>query len=233
LHGRVAEALDSLYAANRTPHLAELAHHFFEAAEAADAGKAIDYATQAGDQATSQLAYEEAVTQYQRALRALDLKPPEDAERRCDLLLHLGLAANRAGDFGTAKEAFRGATDLARKQGATEQLGRAALGAVEGVEPGDEPAIAALQEALSALGEGDSAIRARVLAVLALESRFCAPRDQTAAASREAVEMARRLGEKQALAETLRIRHLVLWGPENIEDRLATADEIVRLAEEL
>lgn len=43
--------------------------------------------------------------------------------------------------------------------------------------------------------------------------------------------MARRIGDTAALVAALSARHLAIWGPENVEDRLATATEIVRLAE--
>jgi tetratricopeptide (TPR) repeat protein len=97
----------------------------------------------------------------------------------------------------------------------------------------DKPLVNLLEEALSALGEGDSALRARVLARLARELYFsAASADRRALLSRQAVEMARRVGDTAALATALQSRHLILWGPGDVKDRLAAATEIVQLAEE-
>jgi class 3 adenylate cyclase len=93
LHAQVGKALETLYSENAEPHLAELAHHFFEAASAGSVGEAIDYAQRAGDRAVSLLAFEEAVSLYRMALQLT-----EDRAARCDLLLALGEAQGRAGD---------------------------------------------------------------------------------------------------------------------------------------
>jgi tetratricopeptide (TPR) repeat protein len=196
--------------------------------------KAIDYAVRAGKRATSLLAYEEAASHYERALQALELKEFEETQR-CELLLALGDAQRKAGDAAKAKETFRRAADIARKLGASEQLARAALGFGEvsfklGIV--DEIGVGLLEEALSALGEKDSALRARVLARLAHKLYFsAASAERRALLSQEAVEMARRVGDTTALASVLDNRHWALWGPENVEDRLATATEILQLAE--
>src|SRR3954451_22565369 len=47
-HRRIGEALETLYARNPEPHVAELAHQFLEAGSSS-ADKAIEYATRAGD----------------------------------------------------------------------------------------------------------------------------------------------------------------------------------------
>jgi hypothetical protein len=48
LHQSAGEALEALYAPDLRPHLAELAHHFFEAAAGGGAGMAAGYAERAG-----------------------------------------------------------------------------------------------------------------------------------------------------------------------------------------
>ena len=86
LHGQVGEALEQLQAANLTPYLGELAQHYFQAAAAGFAPKAIDFAVRAAERAMEQVAYEDAVDHYNRALQIFDtLQPPDDArrERRC------------------------------------------------------------------------------------------------------------------------------------------------------
>jgi predicted ATPase/DNA-binding winged helix-turn-helix (wHTH) protein len=68
LHARVGDAIASVHADNIDPYLAVLAHHYGEAAVAGDASIAIDYAVRAGRRAAASWAYEEAATQFERAL---------------------------------------------------------------------------------------------------------------------------------------------------------------------
>src|SRR5215471_9550039 len=84
LHQRAGEALETLYAQDLGPHLAELAHHFFEAAAGGQAGKAVGYAERAGQRAMTLLAYEEAVRLFRMALAALGPgQSPEEDRARC------------------------------------------------------------------------------------------------------------------------------------------------------
>lgn len=80
LHHRTGEALEELHADDLATRLSELSHHFGAAAKAGGLEKAIDYAIRAGDQATAQGAYEQAVTLYGRALELLG--EDEDTRRR-------------------------------------------------------------------------------------------------------------------------------------------------------
>jgi tetratricopeptide (TPR) repeat protein len=232
LHRRVGEALERAFAGRLEPHLAELAHHFLEAAAAGDVEPGLRYATAAAEQAGARLAHEEAARMYKRALSALDVAPVDGA-RRCDLLLALGEAHHRAGDHGYARAAFRQAADAARELGSSERLARATLGyggprgsfAVVDVE-----LVGLLEEALTALGARDDALRARLLARLAMELYFSGRGERRATLVDEAVAIARRLGEPATLAYALNARYAALWGPENVEERLTIADEVVELA---
>src|SRR5207244_1311371 len=125
LHRRIGEVLEELYSKSLDPHLAELAHHFYQAAPGGDTDKAVHYAVRAAERATGLLAYEEAVGHYERALELM-----EDAsdEPRCELLLALGDAHTKAGSSEKARESFLSAANLAKKMGAAEQLAQAALG---------------------------------------------------------------------------------------------------------
>jgi tetratricopeptide (TPR) repeat protein len=48
--------------------------------------------------------------------------------------------------------------------------------------------------------------------------------------SSAAVELARRLGEALTLAYALHARHLAVWGPDNVEERVALSAEVIKLA---
>ena len=204
LHRRAGEALEAVYTADPKPHLAELAHHFCAAAPAGNAAKAIEYARQAADRAAAQLAYEEAVRLYEMALTLID-----DPVARCELLLAVGDAQARAGDTPAARETFRAAAELAEADGSPEQLARAALGHggrfVWDVSRDDPHLVPLLERALVGLGRRDSHLRVRLL------SRFAAgplrdagfPAKRKAAVSREALAMARRIGDPATLAYAL------------------------------
>ena len=232
MHGRVGEAIERLYGPDSTSHLGELAHHFSQVAAAGQSAKAMEYARRAGDQAMDSCAYEAAAAQYQRAVETLRFAEL-DERHRCELLLRLGNAQARAGEYGEAKRSFRRAAEIARRTGAPGHLAQAALGFGEPqVEGGlvDQQLLSLLQEALDALPSDDSALRARVLARFSLELTFS---DETAlqeSLSREALEMARRLGDVTALAVARRARWMAVWGPDGLEERSALSDEILGLA---
>ncbi|MGH7898162.1 MAG: hypothetical protein ACREQQ_09425, partial [Candidatus Binatia bacterium] len=59
---------------------------------------------------------------------------------------------------------------------------------------------------------------------------FAADRDRMEPLSREAVEIARRLGDTATLAFALSARHYALWGVGDLDERLAIATEIIALA---
>jgi hypothetical protein len=90
-----------------------------------------------------------------------------------------------------------------------------------------------LEEALRALGEEDCALRAMVLGRLAAELYYSDEPTRRAALSAQAVEMARRTGDRAALAYTLNARAIAVWTPDTLAERLAVAGEIMRLAEEV
>src|SRR5213083_2740820 len=239
LHGRIGEVLEALHQMDPTPHLATLAHHFLEAVPAGGAEKAITYSTRAARYAEASLAYEDAAVLFERALEVLAEGRPADARERCELLLARGGAQWKAGDGPGARETFRQAADLARRIGDAPLLARSALGfAGEGsrllwVRSGvvDQPRIELLQEALDGLGERDPGLRARLLARLAINLYWAPEPERVLALSEEAVTLARQLGDPRDLAAVLRARWIALWRPETAEERLAIADEIVRLGE--
>ena len=232
LHRRAGQAIEERFAADLEPRLAELAHHFRQAAAAGEQRKAVHYATLAGRRALDQLAYAEAATHFERALEALDLEPAGPAER-CELELALGEARMAAGEIAAARAGYQRAAALARGMGAAEPLTRAALGLGAEVTAlvVDELQVRLLEEALEALGAGDGVLRARVLARLAVTLVFTPALARRAALSEQAVAMARRVGDPATLAAVLYDRHLAVWGPDNPADRLAIAAEVVELAE--
>jgi tetratricopeptide (TPR) repeat protein len=237
LHRRLAEALEGLYATDPEPHLAELAHHFLEGVRGGDVEKALDYARRAGHRATQQLAYEDAAHHYERALQALELQEGPDERLHCELLLELGEARWSAGARGTPSDSLQRAAELAERLGAPELLARAALGcAGHGTAliaaTGNESAILLLRKALDALDERDSPLRARVMSDLVRLRHFGGdPREDRPLAYR-AIEMAQRLGDSGTQVYVLSGTMWVTHGPDDLAERLAQVDRVIRLAEE-
>jgi tetratricopeptide (TPR) repeat protein len=237
LHRRAADALEALHSEDLEPHLTELAHHAFEAAPAGDVRRAVDLARRAGDRVVSLVAYEEASRLYEMALEAHALEEDPDPSLRLEMLLTLGDARMKAGDDDGGREAFIAAADVAREVGDAEALAQAALGyggRFVWVRAGsDRHLIPLLEEALAALPPEDSPVRVRLLARLAGAHRMDYSTEARHRRSAEAVEMARRLGDRPSLAYALPARYAAIWGPDNIEELRGIAEEAVRVAREL
>ena len=233
LHRRIGEALEQT--APAAVNAAELAHHFFESRDLDAGQKAVQYCVRAGDVAAWALAHENALEHYRRALIALDMRTPADGRRRCELLLAVGGVELRRGD-PAAGATFEAAAELARRLGEADQLGRSALGrAGRYSEAGiiDHAAIALLEEALVQLPEDDSALRAQLTARLADALQFTTDSARTTALSRDALLMARRVGDTRTLIATLESRHTALLHIEHLDERLRLSEEILALADEI
>ena len=234
LHQQAGEALETLYTQDLDPHLAELAHHFFEAAAGGGAGKAVSYSARAGQRAMALLAYEEAARLFQMALAALALaRSPGEDQARCRLLLALGDALTRMGERQAAREELRRAEGIARRYRLAEELGRVALAyAGRTFERGasDRHVITLLEDARALLAEDEGPLRARILAHLAVALRDQPDRGPRDGLSREAVALARTLDDPLTLAYTLACRVNALMGPGDPQERLAIAEELRAVA---
>ena len=233
LHHEIAEALVALHARELDPHLAEIAHHYAEAAPSGDRGPAVAFARRAGDRAGRLLAYEEAARLYRLALDALD-EATGDREA-CELMLALGEAEARAGDLAAARRTLLRAAELARGLRDSELLARAALGyggRLVWVRADDELVIPLLEEALTALGDGQDELRVRVLTRLCGALRREPSRRSRFELSEEAVERARRAGDPATLAYALEGRYCVLYDSPSAPPaaQRAVAEEMTHLA---
>ncbi len=241
LHRKTGELLESVYGDDLEPHLSEIARHFYVAAPLGDAGHALDYLVRAGDQACVLFAYEEAAVHYRQALELLAQAGEASGERRCELQLRLGDAQWRSGDGTGARTIFEEAIEGGRRLGNGELLARAALGYVTALggfllyarfEVG-ATGVALLEEALAGLPHEDSSLRAHLLAHLALEMWSGNELiERRVAVSQEAIEMARRLGDSEALVTALHSRHWALTTPGMALERLAHTEEMLRVAKE-
>ncbi|HEY7847947.1 MAG TPA: AAA family ATPase [Candidatus Limnocylindria bacterium] len=245
LHRRIADVLEQMAGRTAEPFLAELAFHFFQAAQGSDRAtdvehspgdKAIDYARSAAEQASRSLAYEEAARLFRMALAVLDGADTPDPESRTEILLRLGDVEARAGEMETSRATFQEAARIAREVDDARRLARAALGysgRLPWLRPGrDASIIQLLQDALVMLGGADDRLRVRLLIRLACSWRSSPEkREQCAALSKQAVDLARLLGDAGTLSYALAGRFWATWWPENPTERLAIAEEMVTVAE--
>jgi len=228
LHQRAAVALTGL---GEDRHLEEIAMHLFEAASTADARRAAEMLARAGHRALDRLAYEDAAERFERALEALALAGADDESG--PVLLARGDALLRAGEPGEARAAFSAARAVALRRRDHMLLAQAALGFAGlgiAIVDLDAPAIARLEEALDRVE--DSALRSRVQARLAVELYYAPDRTRSEALSADAVATARTSGDASALASALGARHVALWRPDRLEERLAVAGDMIAAARE-
>src|SRR4051794_16816458 len=230
LHLRVGEALEEADH-DSARALADLAHHFAEAAPLGGPERGVEYNVRAARAAVAAFAFDEGAD---RLRTALDL-PIDDAFRRIEILLELGEACNRAGHATDALDAFRAAAEISREQGDAELLARAAIGYEDACwRPSivDEGAIELLEEAAERLGETNPAIRVGLLSGLSRALDFKGERERGALVRRNAVSLARRLQDPAALARVL-ARSYGSRGTSPLEEILSMLTEAGDIGDEL
>jgi class 3 adenylate cyclase/tetratricopeptide (TPR) repeat protein len=236
LHGAAGRALEEVYAPDLGPHFADLARHFSLAGDD-EAERVVRYGRSAGERALALLAYEDAVREIERAVRALDRTEPGNTTARAELLVLLGTTWTRAGEHAHAREAFRQAADVASAVGAGETLAQAALGYGGGAGFGgvwitfatiDDELVSMLEKGLMARAV-EGPLRVRLLGRLAQANYWAPDRERSSSLSAEALEFARQLGDRAAIAYALDSRHVALWGPDDLDERVRIAEEMLRL----
>ncbi len=236
-HRRVGEALERSHEGSPHPPLAELAHHFAQAAELGDLDRAIGYATRAGRQAAEQLAYEEAAEHYRRALEFTERGNRVDGHEGLELLLALAEAELRADRVAEATAACRRVAELARRRGAREPLARAALLLAPGffilnqARPDPETTVELLREAAAALASTRSPLRPLVLARLAMVASPSVGLAEQKTLSQRALAVARSVGDPATLAFAEGAALIGPWDPDDWRERKLRLPEAVRLAE--
>jgi DNA-binding SARP family transcriptional activator len=236
LHRRLGEALEARDDAMR--HAEALAYHFAELASHGEAGKAIDYAIAAGRAAADRLAYEDAAAHFQRGLDIV-ARLDVDAVRHLELLLELGSTRWSTGDSDGARLVFEQASDLAYTHGDAVGAGRAALGFSGPLffEVGAEmtrDSARMLRRALAMREGQDSALKTVLMGRLSAACAYAGePRAENQALALRALRLARRGDDKQALADVLATTYWATRGPDNGDQHLEIALELVRLSEEI
>jgi FXSXX-COOH protein len=228
VHARVGAALEKTLGSGA--HAAELALHFARAVPLLGADKAITYATQAGHNAVSDLAFEDAVTHFEDALELLEQSEPGDPRRRVELLTDLASALVYVDERAGVETGLR-AVDAARRNGSPEQFARAVAVVVEpvyGVMAFPARITNLFDEARSALGDGDPALRARLLAFEAFKyATHTLHGRESRMLAEAAVALARQSDDAVTLADALYALAVSLEGTPDVTRRMSLGEELV------
>jgi DNA-binding winged helix-turn-helix (wHTH) protein len=188
--------------------------------------------------------WEAAAVHFERALRALEMidvsrgvahgSPGVRAPReRGELIVALARARWAAGAADEARKAFLDAARVARSAADAEILAQAALGFAgrTDVTPGvNHEAAALLEEALEALADFDSMLRAELLARLGTELYYDEDLSRSDRLTQEALAMAERIGDPAVIAYASNARHFACERPEfPPEERLPLTDRVLSL----
>jgi tetratricopeptide (TPR) repeat protein len=235
LHRRIGDVLETRYTDILGPRSAELAFHFAHAGPTADCEKGIQYAVRAAEWAEELRVHEEAARYYDWAVQFARAQVPSDSERLGLLLLRKGRSVGKAGDIARSQSIAREVVTIARATRDRFLLARAALGYAGRVRGlgwvgVDQSVIDLLEEALRALGDEETALKAQIMARLAEEIAFVASRERCSRLATAAVDLAHALDDPTVEASVLGSMHWALWAPEQAEERLRLAQKIKKLA---
>lgn len=163
LHVRVAEAIERVHMRDLEPHVADLAHHLYQAGAAVEPAKAVGYLALAGHRAMESAAFEEALRAYERAV---SLQPPEDARGLADLLVKLGFAQRGLGRTVDAAASWRRALDLYAEVDEREAAAQVAWDIAYQISWAGRPieAVEFVQRGLMVTGDERTPVRGALLA---------------------------------------------------------------------
>lgn len=228
LHARAADVLERSGAPEAS--LGEVASHLLASSSAVGAERALSGALDAARRALSRFAFEDASVILERALEALGAELEGTRLLCCGFVL-LGEARVRMHQDGRA--ACTRAADIARQLGDPELLAEAglALGAEISIGIVSETLVGLLEEALERLPREPSVLRARVLARLAGALQPASDPRQPIALAREAIAMARSLGDSESLRLVLHSAGAAMVDYARPKERLDVDSETLRLAE--
>ncbi len=226
-HRRAGEVLETRSLDDE--RLAQLAFHFYEALPSGTHVEAARYAAAAAQAAARIFAHQDALTQWKRALEALDFHPDASADMRGTVLvglaateLHLGLRQDSRARLKQAIGFARGEGNPSQLLGAARVLRHSLLSHVN-VDPLARDAI---ESALPRLT--DERDRVTALTLLGAVHAGAASSAQARKASEEALAAARPIGG-QTLLEALWSRIFSLSGPDDVSQLLEVSGEMLRL----
>jgi hypothetical protein len=233
IHHQFATALEGSPAERTSSELGRLAYHLLRcsATDARSAGCL--YAEQAGERSMASFAYDDACEWFTRALdTTCDL--PGDPELEGRLQIGLARAATLSGDETRARNAAEEAWRTARSSGNRSLEAAAALlyaGEPELNVVGDEPGTLMLAATLDVAGLTGSE-RVRIMARLGSALSY-SEHERAVGLALGSLELARREGDRSALAYAIRCRLRGWFNPDQVDERIAMAEELTALGQDL
>ena len=233
LHRRAVEVLEPLYGADPSPHLAELAHHCDRRRRRRRRPRATPGAPATARSRCSPTRRPRACTDgARRARRSRIRRRARRAASSCSRSATPG--RRRATRRRAQARVPRGGRASRGASGCPQALARAAAELRRadhlGARGRRRTALPLLEEALAGLAGEDVALRVRLLARLAAALRDEPSRDRRDALSRDAVELARRIGDPAALAYALDGRGSPILAPDTVAEVEALGAELRDLA---
>ena len=232
-HRRVAEALEELCGGRPGNRVGELARHWFNATQAQDLDKALEYSRQAADAALASLAPGDALRYYTQALDLLTQVHDPDPVVEIDVKIGLGAAQRQSGNPAyrdTLLQAAHRAVNLSDN----ERLAAAALandrGFFSAVGLVDVDKVEVLETALARL-PADHHDRAPLLASLCRELTFGSPLERRRSLADEAIAIANESGDPATLVRVLNQVSYPLLVPPFLEQCLIRTADAVHRAE--
>ena len=204
LHLQRAHSLQRAVDAGLSGHFAELAEQLAAAGPRLrpDAVKAW---RKAARHARDRLAFTESCELYRHAMEAFGAGPGADPSERCQLMLEWARVELESGRLESGRNLCSEAFSIGAAMESTGIMAQAALtyGSAFVIGRVDPVLIRLLRQSLQALGAGDNGLRARLQARLAAALQPAADPSEPIRMAREAIALARRTGDDEALYEVL------------------------------
>lgn len=230
-HLAVADAIETVWGTASPGLVEEIATHLLAAGPSVPAERLRDACRRAGDRALDQLAPEQAIRWYDLVVELSD-----DELQRCDALVALG-GAQRQGGIPQFRETLLRAAHIAEAAGDNDRLLEAAVSNHRGDRTRtyfvDAERVRVLRSAIAAAGSRPSPLRAKALALLALETTHDPDWQTRIEVSDDALADARELGDVETLCEVYRLRFEAIRLPDTLQTRAIDTVAYLDAAESL
>jgi class 3 adenylate cyclase/tetratricopeptide (TPR) repeat protein len=230
LHGKAAEALERVHAAELKEHAGDVAHHLLQAGSASDPLKLVGYLALAGDRAMEQAAFEEALGHFENALSVSTVGKLPLAllkEKR-------GAALQSLGRYEEGIGSWREALDLYEQEEAGESLAELCVLAASHLGWGSRwaEAVEMAQRGLTAGTAASPSVRVRLLAIAGVLVSLAGAYEEGEGLIAEAEALAEQFDDEAMMGQVLSARAVHHWGyaemRETIEHGVPGADRLRR-----
>jgi tetratricopeptide (TPR) repeat protein/archaellum biogenesis ATPase FlaH len=231
LHQQVARALEAIFASRLEEHAAELAEHFSYSSDKSDLKKAVNYGEMAAKRSMDVYAYGEAVRLLEQAIKVQEILDPDDKEKRCDLLLALCDALFLVVDTRRiieieAPAAFAMAESLEDGSRAAHACIRATWSIAVGQMSYGTPETEKWVERISRYAKPDTVEKVYADMLLGSWKAWTGDRRSGLALQNQAFDLARRIGDQQALWLAANSFLSNLTEPQHIKQRMQLSEEL-------